>query len=169
MRVPVNTTARWLQAFAATVPPNLRLRDGTTKYLFKKAMRGVLPDAVIDRPKHGFAVPLAHWFRGELAPFARDILLSKTCRERGVLNTRQVERLLQHSVPGIGRRVGGEVAARRRQFDERSDARVRGAELRRADRADRDHPFDGRREFGVAPRGPALEVVPAGQRDERPA
>ena len=55
-----------LVEFAATIPARLRLRDGTTKYLFKQAMRGILPDEIIDRPKHGFAVPLGAWFRGEL-------------------------------------------------------------------------------------------------------
>ena len=65
-----------LVEFAATIPARFRLQDGTTKYLFKKAMRGILPDSIIDRPKHGFAVPLARWFRGELAGFARDVLLS---------------------------------------------------------------------------------------------
>ena len=69
-----------LVEFAATIPARFRLRGGTTKYLFKQAMRGILPDGIIDRPKHGFAVPLARWFRGDLAGFARDLLLSETCR-----------------------------------------------------------------------------------------
>ena len=75
-----------LVEFAATIPARFRLRDGTTKYLFKQAMRGILPDCIIDRQKHGFAVPLAHWFRGELAGFARDVLLSDTCRQRGIFD-----------------------------------------------------------------------------------
>ena len=83
-----------LAEFAATIPAHLRLRGGTTKYLFKQAMRGILPDAIIDRQKHGFAVPLAHWFRGELAGFARDLLLSDTCRQRGYFDTKHVEKLL---------------------------------------------------------------------------
>ena len=74
-----------LVEFAATIPARFRLHGGTTKYLFKQAMRGILPDAIIDRQKHGFAVPLARWFRGELAGFARDVLLSDTCRQRGIL------------------------------------------------------------------------------------
>ncbi len=65
-----------LVEFAATIPARFRLRDGTTKYLFKQAMRGILPDRIIDRPKQGFAVPLAKWLREDLAIFARDILLS---------------------------------------------------------------------------------------------
>ena len=84
-----------LVEFAATIPAHLRLREGTTKYLFKQAMRGVLPDHIIDRPKQGFAVPLARWFREDLATFARDILLSPTGRQRGLFDLRHVERLLQ--------------------------------------------------------------------------
>jgi asparagine synthase (glutamine-hydrolysing) len=84
-----------LVEFAATIPARFRLHDGTTKYLLKQAMRGTLPDEIIDRPKQGFAVPLARWFRGPLAEFARDVLLSDTCRQRGFLNTVYIERLLQ--------------------------------------------------------------------------
>jgi asparagine synthase (glutamine-hydrolysing) len=89
-----------LVEFAATVPARFRLKDGTTKYLFKQALRGVLPDAIIDRPKHGFAVPLAHWFRGELAGFARDVLLSDRCRDRGILEPRYLSRLLELNEQG---------------------------------------------------------------------
>jgi asparagine synthase (glutamine-hydrolysing) len=81
--------------FAAKVPTRLRLRGGTTKYLFKQAMRGILPDEIIDRPKHGFAVPLDSWFRGELSGFARDLLLSDRCRRRGLFNERYLEQLLR--------------------------------------------------------------------------
>jgi len=89
-----------LVEFAATVPARFRLKDGTTKYIFKKAMRGILPDSIIDRQKHGFAVPLAKWFRGELAGFSRDILLSGTCRNRGIFNMKTVERLFELNARG---------------------------------------------------------------------
>ena len=79
-----------LVEFAATIPAEVNLG----KRVFKKAMRGILPDAVIDRPKRGFAVPLAFWFRGELEGFAREVLLSRRCSERNMLNTRYVARLL---------------------------------------------------------------------------
>jgi len=83
-----------LVEFAATIPPEMNLGGGGGKLLFKKAMRGILPDAVIDRPKRGFAVPLASWFRGEMEGFARDVLLSRRCKERGILNASYVEHLL---------------------------------------------------------------------------
>ncbi|HMC21784.1 MAG TPA: asparagine synthase (glutamine-hydrolyzing) [Thermoanaerobaculia bacterium] len=80
--------------FAATIPPELNLNGDGGKCLFKKAMRGILPDEVIDRPKRGFAVPLASWFRGELEGFARELLLSRRCRERNIFNHAYVERVL---------------------------------------------------------------------------
>jgi asparagine synthase (glutamine-hydrolysing) len=89
-----------LAEFAATIPAQYRLRGGTTKYLFKQAMRGILPDAIIDRKKHGFAVPIAEWLRGDLAEFARGLLLSSACRDRGVFDTAHVERLLALNARG---------------------------------------------------------------------
>jgi asparagine synthase (glutamine-hydrolysing) len=83
-----------LVEFAATIPPELNLNGGGGKRLLKKAMRSILPDEVIDRPKRGFAMPLASWFRGELEGFARDLLLSRRSRERNILNPAYVERLL---------------------------------------------------------------------------
>ena len=89
-----------LAEFAATIPARYRLRGTTTKYLFKQALRGILPDGIVDRRKHGFAVPLASWLRGELADFTRSVLLSTASRERGVFDTAQVERLLRLNARG---------------------------------------------------------------------
>jgi asparagine synthase (glutamine-hydrolysing) len=86
--------------FAATIPARFRLKNGSTKHIFKQAMRGILPDSIIDRQKRGFAVPLAQWFRGDLDGYARDILLSGTCRERGIFDTRSVERLFRLNTRG---------------------------------------------------------------------
>jgi asparagine synthase (glutamine-hydrolysing) len=92
-----------LVEFAARIPARLKLKDGTTKYILKRAMRGILPDDIIHRRKHGFAVPLAHWFRGALSSFTRDLLFSRACRERGLFNEAYVERLLQ--LHGRGRDI----------------------------------------------------------------
>ena len=83
-----------LVEFAATIPPEYRLRNGESKGIFKRAMRGILPDEIIDKPKQGFAVPLGAWFRGRLSGFVRDLLLSDTCRKRGVFDCRYIEQLL---------------------------------------------------------------------------
>jgi len=83
-----------LVEFAATIPPDMRLRNGRTKHVLKQAMSGLLPDEILDRPKRGFAVPLGRWFRGQLGPVLRDVLLSSRCRERGIISTDHVARLL---------------------------------------------------------------------------
>ncbi|OLC28321.1 MAG: asparagine synthase (glutamine-hydrolyzing) [Armatimonadetes bacterium 13_1_40CM_64_14] len=82
-----------LVEFAATIPPELKLHEGVTKGIFKRAVRGILPDQVIDRPKRGFAIPLGRWFKGQLHQFVRELLLSETSRNRGIFNPNHIEDL----------------------------------------------------------------------------
>jgi asparagine synthase (glutamine-hydrolysing) len=83
-----------LVEFAATIPPAMNLRGGTTKYILKRAMRGILPDAIIDRPKQGFAIPLGYWFRGKLGSYVRDLLLGETGRRRALFSAPYIESLI---------------------------------------------------------------------------
>jgi len=62
--------------------------------------RGILPDAIIDRPKHGFGVPVGRWFRTELAPYAREILLDPAAQARGLFRPGAVEALLDEHERG---------------------------------------------------------------------
>jgi asparagine synthase (glutamine-hydrolysing) len=80
--------------FAATIPPELKLKGVTTKYIFKKAMEGILPKEILYRPKRGFAIPLGRWFRGQLGSFMRDLLLSRRSVERGIFRKAYLERLI---------------------------------------------------------------------------
>src|SRR4029077_20625272 len=52
--------------YATHLPLNLKLRGLRSKFLFKRALRGILPDSILNRPKKGFGIPVAHWFRGPL-------------------------------------------------------------------------------------------------------
>jgi asparagine synthase (glutamine-hydrolysing) len=83
-----------LVEFAATIPPRHLIRGTMTKYLLKATLRGVLPDAIIDRQKHGFAVPLGRWFRNDWRAFLHDTLRSQRARQRGVLNGAYVDSLI---------------------------------------------------------------------------
>jgi len=56
--------------YAAGLPSSLKLKGKTSKYILKKIMRNKLPDEILDRPKHGFEVPIAEWLRGDLKTFA---------------------------------------------------------------------------------------------------
>jgi asparagine synthase (glutamine-hydrolysing) len=89
-----------LVEFAAAIPPSLHLRQGTTKHLFKRALAGRLPAEIIDRPKRGFAAPLAGWFRGPWTGFAHELLLSGRSRQRGILSALHLERLLRLNARG---------------------------------------------------------------------
>ena len=64
-----------LVEWLATLPSSLKLRGGEGKYLLKKSMEPLLPADVLYRPKMGFAVPLARWFRGPLKQRLRDAVL----------------------------------------------------------------------------------------------
>jgi asparagine synthase (glutamine-hydrolysing) len=89
-----------LVEFAATIPAEWTLRKGKTKYLFTQALRGVLPDEILNRPKQGFGVPLNSWLRGPLRAVARDLLLSDTCRSRGIFNEGFLHRLIARQERG---------------------------------------------------------------------
>lgn len=84
--------------FAATLPTSLKLRGFVQKYLLKRVMKGILPDTVLRRRKMGFAVPVDHWFRGELREMAYDVLLGDRARARGYFRPGVVRRYLdEHS------------------------------------------------------------------------
>ena len=61
----------------AEIPSNLKLHNGRGKYIFKKALARMLPSAVLNRPKKGFSMPVAEWFRGELKDFAYESIFPK--------------------------------------------------------------------------------------------
>jgi asparagine synthase (glutamine-hydrolysing) len=49
--------------FARRIPASYKLRGGVTKYILKEAVRGLIPDRIIDRPKKGFGIPIGNWFK----------------------------------------------------------------------------------------------------------
>lgn len=91
-----------LMQWAAKLPENIKFKDNILKYFLKESLRGILPDEILFRQKHGFSVPLGKWFSNELNDFAKDILLSEKFRSRGIFNTKYVENLLKwHSKSGM--------------------------------------------------------------------
>ncbi len=88
-----------LVELTAAIPANLKLNSSVTKYVLKQAARGLLPDAIIDRPKHGFGVPLGAWLRADITP-VRDVLLSREARQRGLLNPAAVAQMIDEHASG---------------------------------------------------------------------
>ncbi|MCB1790809.1 MAG: N-acetylglutaminylglutamine amidotransferase [Gammaproteobacteria bacterium] len=78
---------------AARCPAGIKLQsDG--KHLLKRIARGIVPDAIIDRPKGYFPMPALKYVRGGFLDFMRGLLDSRACRERGIFERSYVERLL---------------------------------------------------------------------------
>lgn len=82
-----------LVQLAARMPPELKLREGG-KFPLKAIARGLVPDAVIDRPKGYFPVPALKYVRGPFLELMRSILNSDACRQRGLYQRDYVDRLL---------------------------------------------------------------------------
>jgi asparagine synthase (glutamine-hydrolysing) len=81
--------------FAATMPIGLKLRGATGKYIVRKAVEGWLPPGVLDRPKQGFVVPLARWFRGDLGRYVEALWRDMRADEAGVLDAHSVAALFE--------------------------------------------------------------------------
>ncbi len=86
--------------FAAGIPTPLKLRRGTPKYILKKALRGLLPDSIIDRKKHGFGVPVGAWLRRDLASYAHGVLLSDRAARRGFFHLEAIRQMLHAHISG---------------------------------------------------------------------
>jgi len=89
-----------LLAWAAGLPTRLKVRGGTTKYLFKRAMADWLPAEVVDRPKKGFGVPLARWLRDDVRELAWGLLTDDTARGRGLFRPEAVRAMLRRHADG---------------------------------------------------------------------
>ena len=98
VRVPL--LDRRVVELAASLPMRLKLRGFTTKYVFKRALSGVLPREVLERRKKGFGVPLARWFRAELAPLLQEACAPDMIRRAGLFRPEAVERLLGEHAAG---------------------------------------------------------------------
>ena len=86
--------------FAARIPPELKLKGTTSKYILKKAMEPLLPPEILYREKMGFGVPVGAWFRTSLREFASDILLSSRALDRGYFDAKNLRRYFDDHVNG---------------------------------------------------------------------
>jgi len=82
-----------LVEFAMSIPEAVKTRNGVSKYILKKAVRGIIPDEIIDRPKQGFGVPVHEWFFQRLGDATRRELDDFT-RRTDFFNPAEVGRIL---------------------------------------------------------------------------
>jgi asparagine synthase (glutamine-hydrolysing) len=90
-----------LVEWLATLPAGLKVQGNEGKVLLKKAMELRLPNDVLYRPKMGFAVPLARWFRGPLKQRVRDAVLGERIADTGWFNAGCLRELVDHHQSGL--------------------------------------------------------------------
>jgi asparagine synthase (glutamine-hydrolysing) len=89
-----------LVEWLATLPSSLKMRGQESKFMLKKAMEPHLPAEIMYRPKMGFAVPLARWFRGPLRQRVRDSLLGGPMIESGWFNPAAIRQIVEQHEAG---------------------------------------------------------------------
>ena len=90
-RVPFMDTE--LVEWALKIPPSLKMRE-EGKYPLKRIARELLPSSVIDRKKGYFPMPALKYIQGDFLEFMSDILLSSSCRNRGIFDQKYINKVI---------------------------------------------------------------------------
>jgi asparagine synthase (glutamine-hydrolysing) len=91
-----------LMEFAWSLPKHMRIRNGTQKWLLRQVLYRHVPRKIIDRPKSGFAVPVAAWLRDPLRDWAENLLDEQRLREEGWFDPIAVRRVWDDHLAGRG-------------------------------------------------------------------
>ncbi|MEL7669958.1 asparagine synthase (glutamine-hydrolyzing) [Methanobacterium sp.] len=81
---------------AMSISEGIKTKDGELKYILKKAIRGIIPNEVIDRKKQGFSVPIYEWFFDKLGKESREKIMD-FCAKTNFLNADAIERLFERN------------------------------------------------------------------------
>jgi asparagine synthase (glutamine-hydrolysing) len=105
MAVSLETRAPFLDhrigQFAASLPLEYKLRGSKGKYILRKAVEGLIPASVLDRPKKGFGIPIASWLKGRLNSLMHDLLETKRLNEQGLFEPAYVSKLIDEHEKGV--------------------------------------------------------------------
>ncbi|OIR25618.1 asparagine synthase (glutamine-hydrolyzing) [Bathymodiolus thermophilus thioautotrophic gill symbiont] len=105
MAVSIENRAPFLDyrmlSLAFSMPGKLKLKDGVTKYLYKKAVAPLIGEDLAYRKKQMFTVPVGEWFKTDLAEMCEDLLLSRQTQKRKLFNYTHVASLLNNHQKGV--------------------------------------------------------------------
>jgi asparagine synthase (glutamine-hydrolysing) len=83
-----------LVEFTSKLPTRMKIRGGETKWILREAMKGILPDEILHRPKMGFPVPLGNWLRNQFKSVVDEYVLSGRALSRGIFDAAFVRELI---------------------------------------------------------------------------
>jgi len=86
--------------FAATLPMHMKQRGSVGKWILRQIAYKRVPQSMLDRPKSGFALPISGWLRGELRPWAEELLAESRLRAEGYLEPAPIRQRWQEFLSG---------------------------------------------------------------------
>jgi len=86
--------------YAATIPGNLKIKNGRSKHILKEAVKELLPAEVINRPKEGFVLPIDIWLLGKMRDIVEDTLSEERLSHHHLLNIQVVKKILHEHFTG---------------------------------------------------------------------
>jgi asparagine synthase (glutamine-hydrolysing) len=89
-----------LVEFMSGLPSDLKIKGMNLKYIFKKVLRGFLPDEILDRPKAGFHVPVPRWIKGELRELIGEFLSEKALKKQGLFEPEFIGKMIEEQIKG---------------------------------------------------------------------
>jgi asparagine synthase (glutamine-hydrolysing) len=85
---------------AARIPLDMKVRGGRGKHVVRELLYGLVPRALVERPKAGFAIPVGQWIKGPLRPWAEDLLDPGSLRAEGWFDAEGVSRRWRDHLSG---------------------------------------------------------------------
>jgi len=89
-----------LAEFAYALPEKMKLRFLTTKHILKESLRPYLPVSILNKTKHGFAVPVGKWFREDLKDVAIDMFRENKIKKQNIFNPKEISQILDEHISG---------------------------------------------------------------------
>lgn len=86
--------------FAMNLPPHMKLNGSRTKSILRNAVKRLVPDLVLEKPKQGFSIPMKHWLRGSLKPMMHDLLSKDSLHRLGYFDHQVVLKWMQEHLDG---------------------------------------------------------------------
>jgi len=89
-----------LAEFVATLPDKFRVRGKTTKWILRQAMKQIVPETILNRPKIGFKVPIDEWFRDPMRDYLYEHLTGPDSLTKEYYQVAVLEKILADHVSG---------------------------------------------------------------------
>ncbi len=100
MEIRVPLLDNELVDYVSQLPSSYKIKFGKKKYILRKALRGVIPDKILDAPKTGFEVPYSYWLQGPLCDYMKSVLFDESITKLGIFNNRELRRCVDLHVSG---------------------------------------------------------------------